>query len=88
MRCVYIEQSQRQRVRWYCTQGSRGAELSSALKAPGWDNVVRKGSKRDADASSPFRDLHGADLGLASFLRERGVQVRQAKLKVGCAAAS
>lgn len=67
-------------------QGSRGAELSSALKAPGWDSVVRKGSQRDADASSPFRDLHGTDLGLASFLRERGVQVRQAKLQVGCAA--
>ncbi|KAK9846468.1 hypothetical protein WJX81_004647 [Elliptochloris bilobata] len=58
----------------HCVQGSHGAELSSALKVSGWDRLVRKGSERDADASSPFRDLHGKDLGLAAYLLERGVQ--------------
>lgn len=57
-------------------QDSHGAELASDLTAAAWDRVVRKGADKDADAASPFRDLHGADLGLAAYLRERGVQAR------------
>ena len=57
-------------------QDSHGAALASGLSAVAWDRVVRKGADKDADASSPFRDLHGTDLGLAAYLRERGVQAR------------
>ena len=57
-------------------QDSHGAALASGLSAVAWDRVVRKGADKDADAVSPFRDLHGTDLGLAAYLRERGVQAR------------
>jgi hypothetical protein len=60
----------------HCVQGTPGADHPTDLTQHRWDHVVRKGSALDADASSPFRDLHGADLGLAAFLRERGVQAR------------
>ncbi len=60
----------------HCVQGTPGADHPADLTRHRWDHVVRKGSALDADASSPFRDLHGADLGLAAFLRERGVQAR------------
>lgn len=55
-------------------QDTHGAALASNLSDVAWDRVVRKGADKDADASSPFRDLHGADLGLAAYLREHGVQ--------------
>ena len=55
---------------------SHGAALASGLSAVAWDRVVRKGADKDADALSPFRDLHGTDLGLAAYLREHGVQAR------------
>ena len=68
-------------------QGSHGAELSSGLSAVAWDRIVRKGVEKDADAASPFRDLHDTDLGLAAYLREQGVQARCLGLSHTCTGA-
>ncbi|NIU35138.1 MAG: bifunctional nicotinamidase/pyrazinamidase [Gemmatimonadetes bacterium] len=63
----------------HCVQGTPGAELHPDLP---WESVaviVRKGTQRDADSYSGFRNNWNAEgerpsTGLAGYLKERGVE--------------
>lgn len=66
----------------HCVAGSHGAELHDLLRAPAQDRLVtlvlRKGTRREVDSYSAFRennDAHGIrqPTGLGSWLRARGV---------------
>ena len=66
----------------HCVAGTRGAELHDLLRAPEQDRfvtlVLRKGTRRDVDSYSAFRentDAHGArpPTGLGGWLKARGV---------------
>jgi nicotinamidase/pyrazinamidase len=63
----------------HCVQGTRGAALHPALPDTAWTLLLRKGTRRDLDSYSAFRENRGRDgvrppTGLAGWLRERGVR--------------
>jgi len=58
----------------HCVQGSFGAELSTALRVPQAEFIVRKGYRREIDSYSAFCEADGiTHTGLAGYLRERGL---------------
>jgi nicotinamidase/pyrazinamidase len=57
----------------HCVAGSAGAALHPALPDELVTLKLRKGTRRDVDSYSGFRDDAGGPTGLAGFLRERGV---------------
>ena len=58
----------------HCVQGTPGAELVSGLNRDAIHHVVRKGMDPEVDSYSAFYDNDRRhDTGLASWLRERGV---------------
>lgn len=59
----------------HCVQGAPGASFHSALDVARIDAVVRKGTDPRIDSYSGFFDNgHRKDTGLATLLRERGVE--------------
>lgn len=63
----------------HCVQGSAGAALHPALPDAAVSLVLRKGTRRDVDSYSAFRENVGPDghrpsTGLAGWLRERGIR--------------
>lgn len=63
----------------HCVQGTPGAELHPALPWERVSAIVRKGSERESDSYSGFRNNWNPDrerppTGLAGYLRERGVE--------------
>lgn len=59
----------------HCVQGSRGAEFHEELRSDTWSRVFRKGTNPLVDSYSGFYDNNRmGDTGLASYLREKGVQ--------------
>lgn len=63
-------------VMWpdHCVQGTKDAEFHPGLKAALVDFVQQKGTDRDVDSYSAFKDNDGAKLtGLAEYLKAKGV---------------
>jgi len=59
----------------HCVQGTRGAELHSALKLPQAELILRKGFRADVDSYSAFfENDHRTATGLAGYCRERGLE--------------
>lgn len=59
----------------HCVQGTKGAEFHPKLAAPHAQLVFRKGYNRNIDSYSAFCMVDGTTkTGLASYLRERGIQ--------------
>ncbi len=63
----------------HCVRGSRGAALHPDLPMEAVTLVLRKGTRREVDSYSAFRENVGPDgqrprTGLAGWLRERGIQ--------------
>lgn len=58
----------------HCLAGSRGAEVHAALPDRLVTLKLRKGTAKDLDSYSGFRDDAGVATGLAGYLRERGVE--------------
>jgi nicotinamidase/pyrazinamidase len=63
----------------HCVRGSAGAALHPALPDTALTLVLRKGTRREVDSYSAFRENVGPDgerpaTGLAGWLRERGVK--------------
>lgn len=62
----------------HCVQGSAGAALHPSLPTEAVTLVLRKGTRRDVDSYSAFRENVGPDgsrpsTGLAGWLRDRGI---------------
>jgi nicotinamidase/pyrazinamidase len=62
----------------HCVQGTPGAALHPGIDWSAADLILRKGSNREVDSYSGFRENHGPhgtrpSTGLAGWLRERGV---------------
>jgi nicotinamidase/pyrazinamidase len=62
----------------HCVQGTPGAALHPGVDWSAVDVVIRKGSHREVDSYSGFRENHGPEgerpsTGLAGWLRDRGV---------------
>jgi nicotinamidase/pyrazinamidase len=58
----------------HCLAGSAGAEVHAALPDELVTLKLRKGTGKDVDSYSGFRDDAGAATGLAGYLRERGIE--------------
>ncbi len=63
----------------HCVQGSRGAALHPGVPDPAITLVLRKGTRREVDSYSAFRENVGPDgsrptTGLAAWLSARGVR--------------
>jgi len=58
----------------HCLAGSAGAAVHAALPDELVTLKLRKGTGKDLDSYSGFRDDAGAATGLAGYLRERGVE--------------
>jgi len=63
----------------HCVQGTRGADLHPAIPWERVSAIIRKGTERDTDSYSGFRNNWNAagerpPTGLAGYLRERGVE--------------
>jgi nicotinamidase/pyrazinamidase len=63
----------------HCVRGTRGAALHPGLPDQGLTLLLRKGTRREVDSYSAFRENRGADgqrptTGLAGWLRARGVR--------------
>jgi nicotinamidase/pyrazinamidase len=63
----------------HCVQGTAGAALHPALPDPPLSLVLRKGTRREVDSYSTFRENVGPDgrrptTGLGAWLRARGVR--------------
>ncbi|MDE1176224.1 MAG: bifunctional nicotinamidase/pyrazinamidase [Edaphobacter sp.] len=59
----------------HCVQGTPGADLHPGLSIPHAELILRKGFRREIDSYSAFlEDDHTTPTGLASYLRERGLQ--------------
>ena len=58
----------------HCLAGSRGAAVHPALPDELVTLKLRKGTGKDVDSYSGFRDDAGQATGLAGYLRERGVE--------------
>jgi len=58
----------------HCVQETHGADFGAALKIERWARVFQKGVDREIDSYSGFFDNgHAKDTGLASWLRQQGV---------------
>jgi len=58
----------------HCVQGTHGADFAGALKRDRWTRVFQKGADPEIDSYSGFFDNgHARDTGLASYLRQQGV---------------
>ena len=57
----------------HCVQGTAGADLSAELKLPTTQLVIRKGYHHEVDSYSAFNEADGTATGLASYLKERGI---------------
>lgn len=71
----------RRQVLWpdHCLAGSRGAALHPALPDERLTLILRKGTRREVDSYSAFREEPGPDgtrptTGLAAWLRARGIR--------------
>jgi nicotinamidase/pyrazinamidase len=67
----------RAQVLWpdHCVQGTSGAALSSALRIPKAELILRKGFRSHIDSYSAFAEADGKTAtGLTGYLRERGVK--------------
>jgi nicotinamidase/pyrazinamidase len=58
----------------HCVAGSAGAAVHPALPDALVTLKLRKGTRKDIDSYSGFRDDSGAPTGLTGYLRERGVE--------------
>jgi len=58
----------------HCLAGSPGAQVHPGLPDELVTSKVRKGTGKDVDSYSGFRDDAGAATGLAGYLRERGIE--------------
>ena len=58
----------------HCLAGSPGARIHPSLPDALVTSIVRKGSRREYDSYSGFRDDGGAPTGLAGYLKDRGVR--------------
>ncbi len=63
----------------HCMQGTPGAALHAAVDWDVTDLILRKGTRREVDSYSAFRENHGPDgsrpaTGLAGWLHERGIR--------------
>jgi nicotinamidase/pyrazinamidase len=63
----------------HCVQGTEGAALHPGVDWTAADLILRKGTRRDVDSYSAFRENHGPDgsrpaTGLAGWLHERGIR--------------
>lgn len=63
----------------HAVQGTSHAALATGLPLDRFDLILRKGTRRDIDSYSAFRENYGPDgkrgpTGLAGYLRERGVE--------------
>jgi nicotinamidase/pyrazinamidase len=58
----------------HCLAGSTGARLHPALPDALVTSIVRKGSRREFDSYSGFRDDGGAATGLGGYLKEREIK--------------
>jgi nicotinamidase/pyrazinamidase len=63
----------------HCVQGSRGAALHPALPDAALSLIIRKGTRREVDSYSTFRENVGPDgdrptTGLGAWLKARGVR--------------
>jgi nicotinamidase/pyrazinamidase len=59
----------------HCVQGTIGAGFPSGLKMNKVEAIFRKGTDREIDSYSAFYDNgHRKSIGLAGYLRQRGVQ--------------
>ena len=63
----------------HCVQGSDGAVLHPGVDWTVADLILRKGTRREVDSYSAFRENHGPDgtrpaTGLAGWLHERGIR--------------
>jgi len=58
----------------HCLAGSAGAAVHRGLPDELVTSKVRKGTGKDVDSYSGFRDDAGAATGLAGYLRDRGVE--------------
>jgi nicotinamidase/pyrazinamidase len=66
-----------EQVLWpdHCVQGTPGAELSSELRIPQAQLVIRKGYHPGIDSYSAFVEADGTTrTGLAGYLKERGIK--------------
>jgi len=58
----------------HCVQGTPGAELSTALRIPHAQLVVRKGYRQQVDSYSAFYEADGkTPTGLTGYLKDRGM---------------
>lgn len=62
--------------RWpeHCVAGTAGAALHRGLPDAALDLILRKGTRREVDAYSAFRDEGGVKTGLAGWLAERRIE--------------
>ena len=63
----------------HCVQGSRAPYCTRAWTGAVADLILRKGTRREVDSYSAFRENHGPDgtrpaTGLAGWLHERGIR--------------
>jgi nicotinamidase/pyrazinamidase len=66
-----------EQVLWpdHCVQGTPGADLSTGLRIPQAQLVIRKGYHPDIDSYSAFLEADGkTQTGLAGYLKERGIR--------------
>ena len=71
-----IEVDYGEQVLWpdHCVQGTEGAEFHSDLDTTHSELIIRKGFRPDIDSYSAFYENDGeTPTGLASYLRERGI---------------
>jgi nicotinamidase/pyrazinamidase len=54
----------------HCQQGTHGAEFHKDINTENFDYIVRKGTHPHVDSYSIFKENNGADLGIASLLKE------------------
>lgn len=54
----------------HCQQGTQGAEFHKDINTENFDYIVRKGTHPHVDSYSIFKENNGADLGIASLLKE------------------
>ena len=58
----------------HCVQETSGADFAATLKRDQWARIFQKGVDREIDSYSGFFDNgRGKDTGLASYLRQQGV---------------
>lgn len=72
-----IDLSGLQQILWpiHCVQGTKGAELSDALKHKKIKKIFHKGTEKDVDSYSAFYDNgHRKSTGLHEYLQDQGIK--------------